>query len=101
MSSFWNLLTNVLVAMACMQADTSPDSSNLVKFRREYETFCQGIDPAQAVVVGNDSTEDMSARLIGVETHLVTDYLIGDAVSSGADHISDSLGFESWVLANY
>jgi len=40
MSSFWNLLTNVLVAMAYMQADTSPDSSNLVKFRREYEALC-------------------------------------------------------------
>jgi hypothetical protein len=43
----------------------------------------------------------MSARLIGVETYLVTDYLIGDAVSSGADHVSDSVGFESWVLENY
>jgi hypothetical protein len=43
----------------------------------------------------------MSARLVVVETYLVTDYVIGDAVSSGADHISDSLGFESWVLANH
>jgi hypothetical protein len=43
----------------------------------------------------------MSARLIGVATYLVTDYLIDDAASSGADHVSDSLGFESWVLANY
>ena len=46
-------------------------------------------------------TEDMSARLVGIETYLVTDYLIGDAASSGADHVSDSLSFESWVLANY
>jgi len=46
-------------------------------------------------------TEDMTARLIGVETYLVTDYLIGDAASSGADHVSDSVGFEDWVLANY
>jgi hypothetical protein len=46
-------------------------------------------------------TEDMTARLAGIETYVVTDYVIGDAASSGADHISDSLGFESWVLANY
>jgi hypothetical protein len=55
----------------------------------------------QAVAVGNDCTEDMSARLAGIETYLVTDYVIGDAASSGADHISDALGFERWVLANY
>ena len=46
-------------------------------------------------------TEDMTARLAGIETYLVTDYVIGDAASSGADHISDALGFERWVLANY
>jgi hypothetical protein len=46
-------------------------------------------------------TEDMSARLAGIETYLVTDYVVGDVVSSGADHLPDSLGFESWVLANY
>jgi len=46
-------------------------------------------------------TEDMSARLVGIETYLVTDYVIGDVASSGADHISDALGFERWVLANY
>ena len=46
-------------------------------------------------------TEDMTARLAGIETYLVTDYLIGDVVSSGADHVSDSVGFEDWVLANY
>ena len=46
-------------------------------------------------------TEDMTARLVGIETYLVTDYVIGDVASSGADHISDALGFERWVLANY
>ena len=46
-------------------------------------------------------TEDMTARLAGIETYLVTDYLIGDVVSSGANHVSDSVGFEDWVLANY
>jgi acetyl/propionyl-CoA carboxylase alpha subunit len=43
----------------------------------------------------------MTARLASIETYLVTDYLIGDAASSGADHVSDGLGFERWVLANY
>jgi hypothetical protein len=43
----------------------------------------------------------MTARLAGIETYVVTDYVIGGAASSGADHVSDSLGFESWVLANY
>ena len=46
-------------------------------------------------------TEVVSARLVGIETYLVTDYVIGDAASSGADHVSDGLGFERWVLANY
>ena len=43
-------------------------------------------------------TEVVSARLVGIETYLVTDYVIGDAASSGADHVSDALGFElgSW-----
>ena len=40
-------------------------------------------------------TEDMTARLAGIETYVVTDYVIGGAASSGADHVSDSLGFES------
>jgi len=127
-----------------MQADTSPDSSNLAKVRREFEGLYQGVDqqavwdrimefyattfnslhdvvgrskphveywhhvatlmdvdPAQAVVVGNNCIEDASARLAGIETYLVTDYVIGDAASSGADHISGVLGFERWVLANY
>jgi FMN phosphatase YigB (HAD superfamily) len=194
------LARNILTATARMQADTSPGSSNLVKFRREFESLYQGVDeqavwdrimefyattfdnvhdvvgrneplyrsvvylrgrghrvllttnpifpqlatykrlawagfspdafeyvstmencgyskpnavywrhvatimnvdPAQAVAVGNDCTEDMSARLVGIETYLVTDYVIGDAASSGADHVSDALGFERWVLANY
>jgi hypothetical protein len=43
----------------------------------------------------------MSARLAGIETCLVTDYVIGDATSSGADHVSDALGFERWVRENY
>ena len=54
-----------------------------------------------AVVVGNDCIEDVSARLAGIETYLVTDYVIGDTVTSGADHISDARGFEGWVLENY
>jgi signal recognition particle GTPase len=49
----------------------------------------------------NDCIEGMSARLAGIETYLVTDCMIGDAASSGADNVSDSLGFESWILANY
>jgi phosphoglycolate phosphatase-like HAD superfamily hydrolase len=40
------------------------------------------VDPAQAVAVGNDC-------------------VIGDTAPSGADHISDALGFERSVLANY
>jgi FMN phosphatase YigB (HAD superfamily) len=194
------LARNILAATARMQADTSPGSSNLVKFRREFEALYQGVDqqavwdrimefyattfdnvhgimgrneplyrsvvylrerghrvllttnpifpelatykrlawagftpdtfeyvstmencgyskpnaaywrhvatimkvdPAQAIAVGNDCTEDMSARLVGIETYLVTDYVIGDAASSGADHVSDALGFERWVLDNY
>lgn len=59
------------------------------------------VDPAQSVAVGNDCTEDMSARALGIETYLVTDYAIGEPASSGADHISDAAGFERWVLANY
>ncbi|MFA4953791.1 MAG: HAD family hydrolase [Patescibacteria group bacterium] len=194
------LARNILAATARMQADTSPGSSNLVKFRREFEALYQGIDqqavwdrimefyattfdnirdvvgrnepvyrsvvylrqrghrvllttnpvfpqlatykrlawagfspdafeyvstlencdyckphveywhhvaavmkvdPAQAVAVGNDCIEDVSAGLAGIETYLVTDYVIGDVASSGADHISDALGFERWILENY
>ena len=127
-----------------MRADTSPDTGNLAKPRREFEALYQDVDqqavwdrimefcattfdnahdvvgrskpnaaywnhvatimkvdPTQAIAVGNDCTEDMSAHLVGIETYLVTDYVIGDAASSGADHVSDSLGFERWVLANY
>lgn len=194
------LAGNILAATARMQADTSPGSSNLVKFRREFEILYQGVDqkavwerimefytttfdniqniagcneplyrsvmylrekgyrvllatnpvfpqlatykrlawagfspdafeyistmencgyskpnaaywhhvttlmnvdPAQAIVVGNDCIEDMSAHLVGIETYLVTDYVIGDATLSEADHVSDALGFERWVLTNY
>jgi len=101
-----------------MQADTGPGNSNLVKFRRESEALYQEVDQPVAwdrvmefytttfdnvhdVMGRNDCTEDMSARLAGIETYLVTDYVIGDVVSSGADHVSDSVGFEDWVLANY
>jgi len=101
-----------------MQTGTSPSSSNLVKFRREFEALYRGVDQQAVwdrimefyattfdnvhdVMRRNDCTEDMSAHLVGIETYLVTDYVIGDAASSGADHVSDSLGFESWVLANY
>jgi hypothetical protein len=43
----------------------------------------------------------VSARLAGIETYLVTDHLIGDAATSGADHVSDARGFERWALENY
>lgn len=46
-------------------------------------------------------TEDMSAHLAGIETYLVTDYIIGDTATSGADHFSDPLGFERSILENY
>ena len=67
----------------------------------QHVTAVTNVDPAQAVVVGNDCIEDVSARLAGIETYLVTDYVIGDTVTSGADHISDARGFEGWVLENY
>ncbi|RIE17130.1 hypothetical protein [Candidatus Cryosericum septentrionale] len=38
------LARNILAATARMQADTSPGSSNLVKFRREFEALYQGVD---------------------------------------------------------
>src|SRR5664280_482088 len=112
------LASNILAATSRMQADTSPGSSNLVKFRREFEALYQGVDQQAVwdrimefyattfdnvhdVMRRNDCTKDMSAHLVGIETYLVTDYVIGDAASSGADHISDALGFERWVLANY
>ena len=71
-----------------------------VEYWRDVVTLMK-VDPAQAIAVGNDCTEDMSARLVGIETYLVTDYVIGDAASSGADHISNALGFERWILENY
>ena len=101
-----------------MQADTSLGSSPLVKFRREFESLHQGVDQQAVwnrimefyattfdnvhdVMRRNDCIEGMSARLAGIETYLVTDCMIGDAAPSGADNVSDSLGFESWILANY
>jgi len=194
------LAMNVITATAHMQADTTPDTNNLEKFRREFEALYQGldqqavwdrimefyattfdrvrditwrseplyrsvvylrtrgyrillttnpvfpqlatykrlawagfspsafdyistmencsyckphpeywqhvvtlmnIDPAQAIAVGNDCVEDVSAHLVGIETYLVTDYAIGDVAASNADHISDALGFERWVKENY
>ena len=71
-----------------------------VKYWRHVTTSL-GVDPADAVAVGNDCIEDVSARLAGIETYLVTDYVIGDPASSGADHISDACGFEQWVRATY
>jgi FMN phosphatase YigB (HAD superfamily) len=67
----------------------------------QYVTTLMHVDPAQAVAVGNDASEDVSARAVGIETYLVTDYLLGDAASSGADHVSDSVTFERWVRATY
>ena len=115
MSSFLEPTGNILAATARMQADTSPDSTNLAKFRRELDALHQSVeqktvwnpimefyattfDNVHDVMRRNDCTEDMSARLVGIETYLVTDYVIGDAASSGADHVSDALGFElgSW-----
>ncbi|HZL83456.1 MAG TPA: hypothetical protein VFB98_08290 [Candidatus Deferrimicrobium sp.] len=80
-----------------MQADTGPGNSNLVKFTREFETLYQDVDQPIAwdrvmefyattfdnvhdVMGRNDCTEDMSACLAGIETYLVTDCMIGDAV---------------------
>jgi FMN phosphatase YigB (HAD superfamily) len=64
-------------------------------------TTSMGIDPADAIAVGNDCVEDVSARLAGITTYLVTDYVIGDPASSCADYVSDAAGFEQWVMANY
>ncbi|MHB8071389.1 MAG: HAD family hydrolase [Candidatus Cryosericum sp.] len=66
-----------------------------------HVTTTMNVDPAQAVAVGNDCVEDISAGALGIETYLVTDCVIGDAQSSGADHISDAVGFERWILENY
>lgn len=59
------------------------------------------VDPAQAIAIGNDCVEDVSARFAGIETYLVTDYVIGDPMSAEADHVSDATGFERWAMANY
>jgi Predicted hydrolase (HAD superfamily) len=106
---FPQLATYKRLAWAGFSSDTFEYVSTMENcgFSKPHTAYWQHVvatmkvDPAQAIVVGNDCTEDMSARLVGIETYLVTDYVIGDAASSGADHVSDSLGFESWVLANY
>jgi len=80
------------------------ENSSYCKPHREYwqhVTEAMSVDPAQAVAVGNDSVEDVSAQLAGIETYLVTDHLIGDPAHSGADHVSDAVGFERWVRENY
>lgn len=80
------------------------ENSNYCKPHREYwqhVTAAMNVDPALAVAVGNDCIEDMSARLAGIETYLVTDHAIGDVATSNADHISDASGFECWVKENY
>jgi FMN phosphatase YigB (HAD superfamily) len=59
------------------------------------------VDPAHAIAVGNDCTEDMSAHALGIQTYLVTDYAIGEPATSGANHVSDAAAFERWVLQNY
>ena len=45
-------------------------------------------------------SECVSADLVDVETYPVTDYVIGEAASSGADHVSDALGFECRIQEN-
>ena len=42
-------------------------------------------------------SECVSADLVGIERYPVTDYVIGEATSSGADHVSDALRFERRV----
>ncbi len=66
-----------------------------------HVTTSMGVNPADAIAVGNDCVEDVSAKLAGIATYLVTDYVIGDPATSGADHISDAAGFERWVQENY
>ncbi len=61
----------------------------------------KGVDPGEAVAVGNDCIEDVSAGLLGIRTYLVTDYVIGDPAASRADRWSDAGGFERWVYENY
>lgn len=80
------------------------ENSSYCKPHAEYwkrVTVDMDVDPSQAIAVGNDCVEDVSARLAGIETYLVTDHVVGDPSTSGADHISDALGFERWVRENY
>ena len=60
-----------------------------------------GADAAASIAVGNDAVEDVSARLAGIATCLVTDYAIGDTGSAGADRVVDGAGFEQWVRETY
>lgn len=67
----------------------------------QHVLTCMHVDAADAVAVGNDSVEDVSARLAGIGTYLVTDYAIGDVASAGADRCSDAAAFEEWVRTTY
>jgi hypothetical protein len=55
----------------------------------------KGVDPQ-----AGGCSECVSADLVDVETYPVTDYVIGEAASSGADHVSDALGFECRIQEN-
>jgi hypothetical protein len=52
------------------------------------EFYATTFDNVHDVMGRNDCTEDMSARLAGIGTYLVTDYVIG------ADHVSHAIGFQ-------
>ena len=67
----------------------------------QHVLTCMHVNAADAVAVGNDSVEDVSARLAGIATYLVTDYAIGDVASAGADRCSDAAAFEEWVRTTY
>jgi FMN phosphatase YigB (HAD superfamily) len=71
-----------------------------VEYWRDVLTAA-GADAAASIAVGNDAVEDVSARLAGIATCLVTDYAIGDTGSAGADRVVDGAGFEQWVRETY
>lgn len=48
-----------------------------------------GVEPGQCLMVGNDVDEDMCAAELGVQVHLITDYLI-DRQNKGVDGYSHS-----------
>lgn len=80
------------------------ENSSYCKPHAEYwqhVSALMNVNPFEAIAVGNDCIEDMSAHLAGIETYLVTDHAIGDIAASGADHVSDAVSFERWVKENY